>query len=143
MSASDGFNRKELWRKWGKDFMVEVSRHEEPASDEYACYDSAGPHRWCVYAYIYPKHPHFAAFNGTEEMWQDAATSLPFHAGPSLCRKHFDNSGAVTSYQVGADYNHLHDTHYTRCATADEAWDVFEDAESLHARLTAMLEARK
>jgi hypothetical protein len=129
------WNRKETWRKWGKDFMVEISRHEEPVRDESGCFDAEGPHRWRVYAYVYPKHPHFAAFNGTEDMWQDAAASLPFHGGPSFCRKHMDTKGAVTSYQVGADYNHLHDTHFTRYATPVEASEVFEDAQQLFGRL--------
>ena len=93
----NNWNRKELWRKFGKNFMVEVSRHEEPATDS-GCSDSEGPHRWCVYAYIYPKHPHFATFDGTEAMWQDAAACLPLHGGPTFCRKHLNAKGEVTAY---------------------------------------------
>lgn len=130
-----GWSRKELWRKWGHNFMVEISRHEEPRPDRTGCYDEDGPHRWCVYAYIYPKHPHFSCFDGTENMRQDAATALPFHSGPSFCRKHLDAGGGVTSYQVGADYNHLHDTHFTRYATPSEAEEVFADAQALFDRL--------
>lgn len=130
------WNHKDLWRMSGKDFMVEVSRHSEPVREDSGCYDSEGPHRWCVYAYIYPKHPHFSAFNGTEDMWQDAAAMLPLHCGPSLCRKHLNAAGDVTSYQVGADYHHLHDWQYTQMATKDDARAVFNDAEELHTWLT-------
>ncbi len=134
---SAGWDRKELWRKWADGFMVEVSRHEEPVRDQSFCYDAEGPHRWCVYAYIYPKHPHFARFDGTENMWQEAAAELPFHGGPSFYRKHINGGGEVVSYQVGADYHHLHDTHFTRCATPAEASEVFEDAQALFNRLNA------
>lgn len=129
--VSIGWNRKETWRKWGDGFMVEISRHEEPVHDDSSMYGGEGPHRWCVYAYVYPKHPHFADFDGTEAMWQAAATALPFHGGPSFCRKHLNAAGEVTSYQVGGDYNHLHDTHFTQYATPAQASDVFEDAQTL------------
>ena len=130
------WEHKDLWRLHGPNFMIEVSRHSEPVRDEGGCYDSEGPNRWCVYAYIYPKHPHFAAFNGTEDMWQDAAAQMPMHGGPSFCRKHMNAKGEVTSYQVGADYHHLHDWRYTQHATKDEARSVFNDAEELHKWLT-------
>ena len=129
------WNRKELWRKFGKDFMVEISRHEETVSYASGCFDEEGPHRWCVYAYVYPKHAHFSKFNGTEDMWQDAATSLPFHGGPSFCRKHISAKGEATSYQVGADYYHLNDWRYTQFATQAEACAVFNDADELFERL--------
>lgn len=133
----NNWRHKDMWSMDGKNFMVLVSRHSEPVREASACFDSEGPHRWCVYAYVYPKHPHFAAFNGTEEMWQDAATQMPLHGGPSLCRKHLDGKTAeVTSYQVGADYHHLHDWQYTEYATQDDARSVFADAEELHAWLT-------
>lgn len=133
MSArTNDWSHKDIWRLFGRDFMVEVSRHEMPArGDPPACFDSEGPHRWCVYAYIYPKHLHFAAFDGTERMLQDAARSLPLHGGPSFCRKHLNADGEVTSYQVGADYNHQHDWRYTQYATKDDARSVFNDAEEL------------
>ena len=43
--------------------------------------------------------------------------------------------GSICSIQVGADYNHLWDAHYTYLATADEANSVFVDAEELFAWL--------
>jgi len=133
---STAWNRKELWRKFGANFLVEISRHEEPARFPSGCYDEPGPHRWCVYAYIYPKHPHFAAFDGSEDMFQEAACALPLHAGPSFCRKHLNAKGEVTAYQVGADYNHLYDDQFTRSGTPDEAIQVFNDADQLFERLS-------
>jgi hypothetical protein len=134
MSAWD---HKDAWRRFGKDFMVEITRHSV-ARPESSPFDD-GPHRWCVYAYIYPKHPHFAAFSG-RDMWQDAAVALPLHGGPSLLRWHYNDNGEPTSVQVGADYNHLHDNHYTHFATAEDAYSVFLDADELFERLAAHVE---
>ena len=132
------WKRKDVWKRYGRDFMVEISRHEESADEHWESFcDAQGPHRWCVYAYIYPKHPHFANFDG-DQMWQEAASCLPFHGGPSFLRYHYQADGAATSVQVGADYNHLHDSYYTRCATEKEAYTVFADAEDLFQRLSNM-----
>jgi len=134
------WKHKDMWSIRGKDFMVQVSRHAEPSREESSgCFDAEGPHRWCVYAYIYPKHPHFAAFKGND-LWQEATGVLPLHAGCSFLTYHRRDSGDVTSVQVGCDYNHLHDNEYTQHATKEEAWEVFVDAEQLVARLTNMCE---
>lgn len=125
------WNHKDEWRKLGKDFMIVVSRYEEKADH------GDGPHRWCVYAYIYPKHPHFAKFDGPN-MWQEAASCLPMHSGPSLLKYHM-NDGVVTAVQVGSDYNHLHDGNFTHCQTMEDAYRVFEDAEELFQRLEARI----
>lgn len=130
MSTHDNYRHKDEWMREGRDFLVTVTRHSVQT-----LYDHEGTHRWCVYAYVYPKHPHFARFDGTETMWQDAATALPLHRGPSLCRKHMSAEGEVTSYQVGADYNHLHDDYFTHYATPDDAREVFSDADRLFAWL--------
>lgn len=132
MSAPN-WKHKDEWKKPGKDFLIVVSRHEQSADFE------CGAHRWCVYAYIYPRHPYFAEFDGPN-MWQDAASNMPLHAGPSLLEYPM-HDGKVTSIKVGADYNHLHDSHFTHYATADEASEVFDDAEQLHAFLTRKAEA--
>ncbi len=125
MSAS--WNRKELWRRAGDGFSVEVSRHE-CTPDDYG----KGPHRWAVYAYIYPKHPHFKNFSG-DSMFQDASNIMPFHGGPSYLRWHVDAGPekTITSVQVGADYDHLYDSPFTHMATAEDADEVFADAEAL------------
>ena len=57
---------------------------------------------------------------------------MPLHGGPSLLRVHTKHPDhAVTSYQVGADYHHLHDNAYTHMANEKDAFDVFADADEL------------
>lgn len=123
------WKHKDEWKRYGKDFLVSVTRHSV-AVDEHGFYDSDLGHRWCVYAYIYPKHPHFAKFDGPQ-MYQDAASCMPFHGGPSLLEYPMYD-GAVTSVKVGCDYNHLHDWPYTRMANKEEALGVFADADELY-----------
>ena len=124
------WNRKELWRKWGKNFSVEVSRHEEAAPKDGCCYDSEGPHRWCIYAYVYPGHPLFAGFDATKGMWEQP--HMPGHGGVSYYRPHIDSkTGAITSHQLGWDYHHLHDWRFTQMATPEDAREVFGDAQEL------------
>jgi len=124
---------KEECHQSGKNFLI-VVKHHTVGPDEFNRDD--GGHRWNVYAYIYPIHPHFKKFEGEESIFQDAANALPLHCGASFLRYHYDSSGVITSVQVGSDYNHLHDDEYNKCATAEDASDVFRDAEKLHAWLT-------
>jgi hypothetical protein len=133
MTASD-WRHADSWKREGKNFLVKVNRHSERKPDDEYSYE--GPHRWCVYAYIYPKHPRFALFDGSE-MWQPASTALPMHGGPSLLRKHYDDEGKVLSVEVGCDYHHLHDDRYTHMENADQAVGVFNDAEDLYDFLQA------
>lgn len=119
------WDHKDEWRKFGRGFMVIVSRHNARSSLDL----DEGPHRWCVYAYIYPKHPYFARFNGPH-MWQEAATRMPLHGYPSLLEYPMYD-GKITSVKVGADYNHLHDDRFTHYATQDDAAEVFSDADEL------------
>lgn len=140
MEKELNWGHKDEWRLRGNDFMVVVSRHAVEMPDAYRI---DGPHRWCVYAYIYPKHPHFAAFSGDDDMLQEAAQCLPLHGGPSLMRMHWDKAGKALSAQVGADYNHLHDDRFTHYETRVAARDVFDDAETLFERLQRMAEDGK
>lgn len=118
------WDHKDEWRKRGDNFMVTVTRHSVTQSE----FDIGGPNRWAVYAYIYPDHPHFKAFSG-DRIWQDATNVMPLHCGCSLLNyPMFD--GKVTSVQVGADYQHLHDD-FTRFETDSDAWEVFQDANEL------------
>jgi hypothetical protein len=125
------WRHKDMWSLNGKNFMVQVSRHEEKGDS------FTGPNRWCVYAYIYPKHPHFSKFEGSD-MNQEAATALIFHAGTSLLTRHFREDGSIASIQVGADYNHLHDEEFTHMATKEVAFSIFEDVQSLFDQLTRL-----
>ncbi len=125
MSEQIEWDRKDEWRKRGQDFMVVVSRHAVKSAHYYE-----GPHRWCVYAFIYPKHPHFAAFEGLD-MWQNASAVMPWHSYCShLSYPMFD--GKVGSVKVGADYNHDGDDHFTHYATKEDAYQVFADADDLY-----------
>lgn len=121
------WDKKDEWWKHGKNFLVVVKHHTAGVSE---IDRSDYGHRWNVYAYIYPDHPHFAKFEGPQ-MWQDAACAMPLHGGPSFLRyPMFD--GKVTAVHVGCDYHHLHDDDFTRMATAGEAAEVFADAERLY-----------
>lgn len=119
------WDKKTLWIKRGKNFAVEVSRHNGPALDP-----SDGVNRWCVYAYIYPKHPHFAAFSG-DRLFQDATNCMPLHGDCSYLRYHLNSDGTYASIQVGADYSHFNDGHYTHMNDEKEAASVFADADEL------------
>lgn len=125
------FKHNDEWSVHGADFLVQVTRHTvQPSSfDPYE-----GENRWAVYAYIYPCHPHFASFVG-DDMWQDAAVMMPLHGGPTYLRRH-SSDGKECSIQVGADYHHLHDQHFTHYATRDDAREVFMDAQNLFTWLT-------
>ena len=121
---NDKWEHKDEWRMRGRDFMIVVSRHTVTPIDYWE-----GPNRWAVYAYVYPKHPHFDQFSGPD-MWQDAAQVMPLHHGPSFLRWHLDDDAKPCSIQVGADYHHLHDD-FTNKATAGDAYEVFADAENM------------
>ena len=132
VAMNSNYRKVEEWKREGKNFLVTVKHHTERITEEPACYDSEGPHRWCVYAYIYPKHPHFARFDGTETMWQEAACALPMHGGPSLVRAHIKiDDKSIGSYQVGSDYHHHGDWSYTQMADEKDAYSVFADADEL------------
>ena len=121
------WDKKDEWHRHGENFLVVVKHSTDPPSifDPYE-----GTHRWNVYAYIYPKHWRFSLFDG-QHMYQDAASALPLHGGPSSLRWHYADDGKPCSVQIGSDYNHLHDTHFSCYATAEEAWQVFDDANDL------------
>ena len=122
---NDEWKLRKIWKRRGKHFTIEISHHKVEQRDE-----DDGGNRWCVYAYIYPEHPHFVSFNGNS-MWQDAALASPLHGGPSYLQWHRDNDGNFTSIQVGADYNHLGDEHHSFNETAEDARSVFHDADEL------------
>lgn len=129
------WQHKDEWKKTDQTtYTVVVSQHIQTRES----WDHRGPYRWCVYAYIYPKHPHFAAFRGNS-MSQKAATILPLHGGPTLLRWHTNNKGRRCSVQVGADYNHAGDEGYTHRGFEKRVPGIFHDAD----KLVAWLEARK
>lgn len=125
-SALPEWAPKREWWLTGSDFLVVVKHHINKYSE-----NPGDQNRWNVYAYVYPKHWHFPAFSG-ESLFQDAACALPLHAGPSFCRIHRDEKG-VTAYQVGSDYDHLHDERFREETPEDHFPNgtVFQDAKRL------------
>jgi hypothetical protein len=63
---------------------------------------------------------------------------MPLHGGVSLYKLHLDgnqykgNRGGITSVQIGCDYNHLDDEHYSFIKTKEDANSIFYDAEKLY-----------
>jgi hypothetical protein len=126
------FEHKDIWTKQCEDFTIEVSKHEWPAHNIAPGWDM-GPNRWCLYVYIYPKHPFFkeCVVEGKYGTDQRVANYLPFHMGCTFFHAHRDNLGEITSYQFGADYSHYHDEWITHLATKEDARVVFMNAEEL------------
>jgi len=115
--------------------MIVVSRHFVERSEiEW----DKGTNRWATYAYLYPKHDLFKTFTVDGGMFQDAARALPLYKGPSYFVAHRDNNGEneLTSFQIGCDYDHLHDDHYSHHGDDDPPADVFENAEKLFQHLS-------
>jgi len=114
------------WRLQGKGYLVAVKHHSvtSPTGDD-------GPNRWAVYAYLYPTHWHFPAFDLPGHMWQEATLIMPLHGDCSYLRAHRDDDNSILSIQVGADYNHVGDDRFSYIDGRNEAWTVFDDAERL------------
>jgi len=92
--------------------------------------------KWCLYAYIYPKHELFSKFDASSDINCDAARFFDWHGGCTFLRMHMSGDDC-TSVQIGCDYNHLDDDRYLEMSNFDEASDsVFADA----ARLISVLE---
>lgn len=109
------------WFIRSKTFSVEVKLHSEnPAFND----GFGGEFRWCVYAYIFPKHPLFPKFE-SDQIYQDATEIMPLHCGCSYLKRSAD------VVKVGCDYNHLHDDFYTHLEGPEDALSVFNDANEL------------
>ncbi len=119
------WDRKDEWQRSGKDFLIVVRHYTVDPSVVYE-----GPHRWNVYAYIYPKHRAFGSFEGPT-MYQPAASALPLHGGPSFLCWHYNYDKTPCSVQVGSDYSHLYDDRFHQYATPEDAHEVFSDADEL------------
>lgn len=138
---SGAWEKRDVWTRRERTFDVEVSRHESQPSLSGLAMDE-GPHRWAVYAYVYPEHPLFKTLDANGGIWQQSVGHLPLHCGCSLFRTHRREDGTITSFQIGADYHHLGDDWYTHLATKEDAGAVFSDAEELAKVLAAPADLR-
>jgi hypothetical protein len=137
--AVSNWEHKDTWvdRHHEDNFTVEVSRHGSYVDE----HRGMGKHRWCVYVYVYPKHPFFKRIEedlaappdetGWKSSYPNMVGYLPLHCGCSFFHIHRNEKNEITSYQIGADYNHLHDEWFTHLATKEDANTVFHDAEAL------------
>ena len=114
------YEHKELWSRRSGTFCVEVSRHENR-------YQSSGPNVWCVYIYLYAKHPRFVHVASGGELGFD------LHGGETYRRIHRNEKGNPSCVQIGCDYNHLYDERFTDFDTKEDALEVFFDADKLFA----------
>lgn len=131
MSVTEGWNHKDEWRRNGRGFMVSVSRHHVDSGDD--------ANRWCVYAYVYPKHRIFETLDKSNDAGILASCcGLSCHSYVSLYKVHRSESGDVMSVQIGWDYNHDGDDRFFRYATPDGASSVFWDAGQLFTQLEEM-----
>lgn len=123
------YEKKDEWWRRGKNILIQVKRSDVTP---YAVED--GGQRWCIYAFIYPGHPYFTEFAAEDgNMMQPAAAAMPCHSYASFFRVHSEHqSGKVVSYQVGWDFNHLHDERFTHFTSPGEASEVFSCADSLY-----------
>lgn len=120
MANLEGWKPKLEWKKEGTNFLVSVTKH--------IGYD--GENKWCVYLYVYPKHPAFARFNRDGTMWDQP--HFDCHSYVSYFNAHIAfKTGEVCSYQLGWDYNHDGDSYYNSIDSVDEAGSIFFDAEKL------------
>lgn len=132
---------KDEWSRRGKDFLVKISRHSAPRFD----YDESllkmvplgVDNKWCLYAFIFDKHPHFQKFEG-DSMWQSASDFFDWHGGCTFLEYHRGKNLAIGSVQVGCDYSHLHDDRFLEMATKEDAEIVFRDADDLFETLTKL-----
>lgn len=129
----DAWDKKQEWHKQGDGFLIVIRHSVCHVLPKY--FIDEVEDRWNVYAYIYPKHNLFKDFNGLD-MWQDAATRLPLHGGPSFLKWHYDDNGMATSVQIGSDYCHLYDDRFSNYKNIEEASEVLADAEQLFDYLT-------
>lgn len=135
------WRHKDEWTRRGKNFLVKISRHADAEMDIIdGEYKATGriENKWCLYAYFYPKHPHFSKFVIGDDMRQDAANFFDWHCGCSYLQRHCDANGTTFSIQVGCDYNHLYDDRFLQMVTKEDAYEVFADAEALFETMSGL-----
>lgn len=122
------WRHKDEWKHEGADFSVVVSRHTRGRSEDEVEYC------WCIYAYIYPKHRLFERFKPDGSMWEQPSPDV--HSYVSFFKVHRKEDGGILSFQLGWDYQHDGDWHFSQMATKRDAGSVFYDAEALIGELS-------
>jgi len=126
---------KQEWKHKGNNFLVEVARWTD-TSDRAAknllleeLKDIIPDNHWNVYAYIFPKHPLFEKI--INDNLYNYGLDLPLHWGASYHSWDYDSKGKVVFKKIGSDYQHLNDERFGKYVTADDAWEIFKDADEL------------
>lgn len=130
MSHLDAWRVSNSWKQHGQHFTVEVKHWIAPGG---ATHDD-GRNRWNVYAYIRYGHPLFAGFQGGN-LWQEAATSLPLHGGPTFLEWSYGSDGKPICIKVGSNYQHLYEDILSFADSRVDAAQVFSDARRLYEHL--------
>lgn len=128
------FKHKNCYVLSGEHFAVEITRH---SVDIALSFD--GGQRWCVYAYIHPKHPFFKIVNKIDpddyfnSMYSLEVNNL-LHGGCTYFVKINQKSYKMNNKYIkfGADYNHYEDKRFTFYKDLYEAFDVHDDAKRLY-----------
>ena len=115
------------WRVRCKTFCVVVKHWTVSEEDSIRFQEEYGPHRWVVYAFIYPDHKLFHVVSGEKNT--SKLEDFPVHGGVTFFRRHWSSDGkSCASIEVGADYFHDGDDPFTR---DEDGQGVFSDAEAL------------
>lgn len=123
----DRFTHSEEWKLPGTGFLVTVKRWARQAIPGVTP-PGEGMNVWNVYAYIYPRH---SLFSEIAEGYPSThcVANFPMHKGANYLKAWADGStGAITSYQVGCDYNYIADDWLTHISDPQAAEQVFSDA---------------
>ena len=129
------WEHKDIWKSYGKDFLIEVVRWSSPEYNGSYTEIVGQKNHWNVYAYIYPEHPLFDKLDKSHENWfNQPIHHLHFHRGCSFMQWYADNAGEFTSAKLGSDYDHLGDK-FEHISTKEDAWQVFKDAKTLYNQL--------
>jgi hypothetical protein len=143
---TDGWNKVDTWRKNSADgsFTVEVTRFPVRPLPVRPLDFSWGSNGWQVHAYISDRHPHFAALSKALDADLGQGTgNMPLHCGCTFRDYHRRyKSEEIGCVEIGADYRHLHDDHFSHYETPEQAGEVFMDAEALFAWLAERIAPR-
>lgn len=125
---SDLWDKTEMWRHRARRSTVEIN-HRAVSAEYTKLFPNEGPHRWNIYAYIYPPHPLFQSL--ITEGRTAIPKEMPLHGGASLFSYCRHEGEEITAVKIGVDYNHHQDDRFSRMCDRVAANEVFVDAEKL------------